>query len=40
MILMFSEKGGYMNAYNQQEVDRLKSKGWTIVKPKKKKAKK
>jgi hypothetical protein len=31
MILMFSEKGGYMNAYNPNEVARLESKGWTVV---------
>jgi hypothetical protein len=31
MILMFSEKGGYMNCYNAKEVERAKSKGWTVV---------
>ena len=31
MIKMYSEKGGYMNAYNPKEVERLKSKGWTVV---------
>jgi hypothetical protein len=31
MILMQSEKGGFMNAYNVKEVARLESKGWTVV---------
>ena len=31
MILMYSEKGGYMNAANVKEVERLKAKGFEVV---------
>ena len=31
MRLMYSEKGGYMHAYNSHEEARLLADGWTFV---------
>ena len=33
MILMYSEKGGYMNCYTLDEIARAKSRGWVEVIP-------
>ena len=40
MTRMFSEKGGFVDAANPKEVERLKAKGFEVVKPPVKKTRK